>query len=52
MVTCGDRRGWTCCLLMACKKYMRRFAALPWGRNWAVAGRGLWVICVVCMAIG
>ena len=25
---------------MACKKYMRRFAALPWGRNWAVAGRG------------
>jgi hypothetical protein len=37
---------------MACKKYMRRFAALPWGRNWAVAGRGPWVICVVCMAIG
>ena len=24
---------------MACKKYMRRFAALPWGRNW-VAWRG------------
>ena len=35
---------------MACKKYMRRFAALPWGRNWALQlcwpaegrGRSVW----------
>ena len=26
--------------VLSCKKYMRCFAALPWGRNWAVAGRG------------
>jgi hypothetical protein len=28
-VTCGDRRGWTCCLLMACKRSGVRISLAP-----------------------
>jgi hypothetical protein len=37
---------------MACKKYMPRFAALPWGTKLGGGWPGLWVICVVSVAIG